>query len=279
MKPSILEAGSFREALNMGDSKLFDEFPKALRHPLRDAFLVKARFDSCVRDWEVMKAMVASLYCGIPNRVFTVLAVMGSDRDVPPPTRFRPAFEALIDGVHTISAYGTLDMAWQLGEPFDPFWSDRRMYEEHERLSKLMTRRKALEDVVQYGLEKFYALVPATEHGRLIKNSARLTLEGSRQRHCVASYDEQIKSGTCAIASMIEGGTRWTVELTCDAKGVLTIAQVKGRFNREPLPDIAARIADRMGVDAKTVRPDYRTRVRRHFAGLALEALDENHEN
>ena len=73
-------------------------------------------------------------------------------------------------------------------------------------------------------------------------------MEGLRQRHCVASYDARIRLGSCAIAVVFVDRQRYTVELRTGVDGTLGVAQVKGRFNQAPSPEVQQRILDTIGL-------------------------------
>lgn len=123
-------------------------------------------------------------------------------------------------------------------------WSPRRWKEEHDRLSRAETLAQLATDNVVYDVGRFSEYLPEKYPGYLIRNSRRLGMEGLRQRHCIASYHQQLIDGHCAIASVFIDKKRWTVQLasTTNAEAPLRIVQVKSRYNSHPTMDIMNRI-------------------------------------
>jgi len=123
----------------------------------------------------------------------------------------------------------TLSMAKRLDAKINLAWSGKRWKAEHDRLSRAMTLKRLSEENVRYDLSKYDKLIDTPFPGYLIRTSRRLGMEGLRQRHCVASYHEQIKAGYCAIASVFVAGERWTVELrlTGNSAHPLAIGQIR----------------------------------------------------
>jgi len=46
-----------------------------------------------------------------------------------------------------------------------------------------------------------------------ITTTRRLVQEGTWQKHCVTTYDEEINKDKCAIYSLLEDGNRYTIEI------------------------------------------------------------------
>lgn len=128
----------------------------------------------------------------------------------------------------------TLAMARRLGVKINLGWSANRWRNEHDRLSRAVTLKRLAEDNVRYDLSKYEAVIDRPFPGYLIRTSRRLGMEGLRQRHCVASYHDQIRAGYCAIASVFIEGARWTVELRRTGNTVrpLAIGQIRSVYNR-----------------------------------------------
>lgn len=127
----------------------------------------------------------------------------------------------------------TLAMARQLGARVNLGWSAKRWRAEHDRLSRAVTLKRLGAENTRYDLSNYDRVVDRPFPGYLIRTSRRLGMEGLRQRHCVASYHDQIKAGYCAIASVFVDGARWTVELrlTGNAANPLAIGQIRTAYN------------------------------------------------
>ncbi len=130
-------------------------------------------------------------------------------------------------------------------------WSERRWRSEHDRLSNAETLKRLADANVRYALDDVVKLLPERVPGYLIRSSRRLGMEGLRQRHCVASYHEQIQAGYCIIAAVFLNRQRWTVQLarTGDARSPLRIVQIRSRFNRVPDREIVEVIHARLGIE------------------------------
>lgn len=130
-------------------------------------------------------------------------------------------------------------------------WSPARWKNEHSKLSRAETLARLATSNEVYDLSAYEAYLPEAAHKTLIRCSRRLGLEGLRQRHCVASYHDRIKTGACAIASVIIDQRRWTVQLErtrLDDKPLI-ISQIKTRLNGLATPDIRRKIHALMGID------------------------------
>ena len=134
-------------------------------------------------------------------------------------------------------------------------WSASRWKTEHDRLSRAETLARLAEQQVHYAVTKFEQHLPETFPGYLIRSSKRLGMEGLRQRHCVASYHDQLMSGHCAVASLFVDRQRWTVQLFLTGKldAPLRIGQIKTRFNGLPSNEVRSAIFNMLGI-AQTVQ-------------------------
>ena len=142
-------------------------------------------------------------------------------------------------------------MAKSQGRTIGLSWSAVRWRQEHERLSRAATLSRLAETNTSYDVSRFERHLPRKFAGYLIRSSRRLGMEGLRQRHCVASYDAQLRRGNTAIACVFVEKTRWTVELhkTDNIEGPLIVRQVRSRFNGNPTPDVLERIHAVLGID------------------------------
>jgi len=136
-------------------------------------------------------------------------------------------------------------------------WSAKRWELEHQRLSRAETLERLAKENVHYDLSDYDDLLPEKFHGYLIRTSRRLGMEGLRQRHCIASYHDRIKSGRCAIASIFAEKKRWTVELikTDNQDAPLRINQIKSRYNEIPTQNIREAIFKTLSIDSEKAKP------------------------
>jgi hypothetical protein len=141
-------------------------------------------------------------------------------------------------------------MADQLNRRVNLSWSERRWRDEHGRLSRAVTLDRLVADDIRYELSAYELHLPAHWPGYLIRSSRRLGMEGLRQRHCVASYHEQIQRDRCAIAVVFLDRRRWTVQvfLTRDPERPLALGQIRTRDNARASPAVAEVIHERLGI-------------------------------
>lgn len=123
-------------------------------------------------------------------------------------------------------------MAESLDKFLDATWSVKRLKEEHDSMSTLVTN--ILYSVSNSKLQiaqPFLAINTLLPGEGLIVDTKGLALEGIKQSHCVATYEDQINRGTCAIYH-IEG---YTLQLTLDylSNNKLRVGQFKGYKNKE----------------------------------------------
>lgn len=132
-------------------------------------------------------------------------------------------------------------------------WGVKRWKEEHDRLSRAEALQRMAQENVRYDVSKYEKHLPKHFSGYLIRTSRRLGMEGLRQRHCVASYDNTLKRGDCAIAAVFVDGQRWTVQLvlTKDEDVPLRIDQIKTRYNGLPPASVRQQIHKVLGIDLK----------------------------
>lgn len=150
----------------------------------------------------------------------------------------------------------TIRMAKEQRRRLNLDWTAKRWQQEHDRLARAAVLARLAGENVVYDLSKYDALPPSFS-GYLIRSSRRLGMEGLRQRHCVASYHNQVNAGYCAIASVFVDRQRWTVSiaLTGDPDAPLRISQIKTRFNQEPPGDVRKRIHEMLGIKITDTTP------------------------
>jgi len=130
-------------------------------------------------------------------------------------------------------------------------WSPKRWQYEHERLARAEALTKLAEENIRYDIEEWVAMLPDSFPGYVIASSRRLGMEGLRQRHCVASFHQQLLNGSSAIASVFIDKTRWTVQLfkTQNEKNPLRIGQIRAKLNRMPTPEIERAIHNILDIE------------------------------
>lgn len=136
-------------------------------------------------------------------------------------------------------------------------WKPKRWQAEHERLSRAETLQKLSAENVSYDLSKFEPHLPSRFPGYLIRTSLRLGMEGLRQRHCIASYHDQIVAGYTAIAVVFVDGERWTVELRNhhDPVAPIRVTQVKSRYNKPASALIRNQVYDALQIEKPKANP------------------------
>lgn len=145
----------------------------------------------------------------------------------------------------------TIRMAKSQGRAVKLDWSVKRWKTEHNLLSRMEALVRLSKNNVEYDVSRYEALLPEQFSGYIIKSSQRLGMEGLRQRHCVASYHDQIQSGRCAIVTMLVAKQRWTVELfaTGNSQMPLRVGQIKTRLNRSPTHETREKIHNLLGIN------------------------------
>lgn len=177
-------------------------------------------------------------------------------------------------------------MAKQLNRRVNLSWSERRWRDEHGRLSRAVTLERLAADDMHYELSAYEAHLPARWPGYLIRSSRRLGMEGLRQRHCVASYHDQIQRDRCAIAVVFLDRQRWTVQvfLNRDPERPLALGQMRTRDNVQASQAVAEAIHERLGVpfrpqsrgaDTQQTPRCYRENLRRVLPVLQAQGTKE----
>lgn len=156
-----------------------------------------------------------------------------------------------------VPVHDVIRMAKQQKRRINLSWSPARWKNEHDKLSRAEALTKMSTENVPYEVKVYQRHLPKRFAGYLIKSSRRLGMEGFRQRHCVANYDDQIRAGSCAIAAVFIDRKRWTVqlELTKDKKAPLRIVQIRSRLNAMPTTPVRQQIHAELGIKAETKAP------------------------
>lgn len=90
----------------------------------------------------------------------------------------------------------------------------------HDEISRKILLKTNKKRGASLGVKKIYPDIksfPGLEIEK-IKTTGRLNGESEMLHHCVHSYKEQIKSGTCAIYSLLYEGKRYTLQVNATAK-------------------------------------------------------------
>lgn len=134
-------------------------------------------------------------------------------------------------------------------------WSVRRWRDEHSRLSRAETLNRLAAKNEVYDVSKYEGHLPRQWPGYLIRSSRRLGMEGLRQRHCVASYHDQLVRDRCAIAVVFFDRQRWTVQLFLNegTDDPLRLGQIRTRDNALASEAVSKSIHELLGVEF--VRP------------------------
>lgn len=144
----------------------------------------------------------------------------------------------------------TLRMATEQDRKIRMSWSPKRWQTEHDRFSRAETLIRLSKQDTKYDVSVFDELLPTKFPGYLIRNSRRLGMEGLRQRHCIASYNDGLEAARYAIAVVFIDRVRWTVQLTPTGNqdSPLRISQVKTRRNRSAEPETITKIRSVLGI-------------------------------
>lgn len=149
---------------------------------------------------------------------------------------------------NSTSAYDTYVMAKKRNRPINVNWSPARWKEEHDKLSRLETFEKLAESNKVYDVSFFEMKLSARWPGYIIRNSRRLAMEGLRQRHCVAMYDERCASNTTCIVVVFLDKQRWTVELLRNRSDSITLVQAATRMNKQASQEIKNKLHQILGI-------------------------------
>ena len=170
----------------------------------------------------------------------------------------------------------TVSMAKKTNAQIRLDWSPRRWREEHDRMAKVITLRQFSEENVVYDVDSYAAALPDFP-GYIIRNSRRLAIVGWHQRHCVASYHNNVIRGNIAFVCVFVNNVRWTVALgkTGDPSNPVRISQIRTTDNRGPDDVTEQKIYEYLGISSLVREPsDYRQR--NHEAEILRHVTDAN---
>lgn len=130
-----------------------------------------------------------------------------------------------------------LNMLIQSGEKINlKISSSSTISKKHDELSKKILFNLNKKDC-KLGVKRIFPEIKSFQNFEVekIKSLSRLNYESEIQHHCVHSYSEKIKRGSCAIYSIIFEDNRYTLEINKRKNGnkdfELYLAQLKGKFN------------------------------------------------
>lgn len=137
----------------------------------------------------------------------------------------------------------TCHLAFIMNEKVNSAWSEKRLKQEHDRLSVEYT--SIIMDSTNRPLNIHPAIIDALPYidGDLIPDLKSLAIEGKTQKHCVASYSTDIDNGRCAIFKIKE----YTGEIRI-MNHTLVLRQLRGRFNKDAPEDLKQSVQDRLNM-------------------------------
>ena len=132
------------------------------------------------------------------------------------------------------------DMAKKLNLKVNLSWSARRLKEEHDKWSRIITN--VLFESTNRPLVIKQDYLELNEHiGGLITDTKSLALEGMTQNHCVGGYASNVDSGYCGIYH-IEG---YTLEVRHSGQGYF-ISQFRGHHNTQAPLELSNKIQEKI---------------------------------
>ena len=155
-------------------------------------------------------------------------------------------------------------------------WAPRRWREEHDKLAKIVTLRQFSQKNVVYDVDSYASALPDFP-GYVIRNSRRLAIVGWHQRHCVASYHDNVLRGNMAFVCVFVNNVRWTVALakTGESSNPIRITQIRTTDNRGPDDVTEQKIYEYLGIPSAVREPsDYRQR--NHEADILRHVTNAN---
>ena len=152
-----------------------------------------------------------------------------------------------------------ISMSKELDSKINLFWSDKRWQTEHNKLSEQITLKRLAENKIAYNLSAYQKLLPAPMRQYLIENNDALARHGLEMQHCVASYHERIKEGSCAIIAIPIDENLWTgcLRIIKDNFGCKTLSldELKGKGNVEPPLAVRRSIEEMLNVEPHPLYP------------------------
>jgi hypothetical protein len=127
--------------------------------------------------------------------------------------------------------YDTLKLAKTLDKKVNCSWSTRRLKEEHDKWSKILTDIIFIDGDREMVINKTFLDFSKFSGYEIITTTKGMAYEGKKQNHCVASYVNKVENGNCGIYKVNE----YTLEVVWayfNGKRVLKINQLRGYSNK-----------------------------------------------
>ena len=143
-------------------------------------------------------------------------------------------------------------------------------------MAKIVTLRQFSQKNVVYDVDSYASALPDFP-GYVIRNSRRLAIVGWHQRHCVASYHDNVLRGNMAFVCVFVNNVRWTVALakTGESSNPIRITQIRTTDNRGPDDVTEQKIYEYLGISSVVREPsDYRQR--NHEADILRHVTNAN---
>lgn len=125
-------------------------------------------------------------------------------------------------------------MAESLDRKLDASWSNKRLTQEHDEMSNIITNVLFEMNNEPLNIRQVYIDFNEFIGGGILKDTKSMSVEGIKQRHCVATYVNDVNSGMCAIFH-IEGFTLEVKQPAWMSKIDLRLSQFLGYLNK-PAP-------------------------------------------
>ncbi len=146
-----------------------------------------------------------------------------------------------------------LNMSYQLQVPISFKWSERRIKEEHDRLSKIITQAMQsftkLEnlnlDPVYFELEKFLNENESDDKFNLLRTNIDLISEGVLKKHCVASYLNKVNNHNKNYSTAIFNYKEFTLEIN-RRNNKFILNQCRGYRNEDSSEELKSYIQSKL---------------------------------
>lgn len=210
------------------------EFPE---YPTKDIYIILKNCDLIYSPSteEMLKASYSrrEIFSNIPLYIKTLKngTINKEKHKVSVPTLYHLFLKGLkeSDIDYSVNIFQDLcEMAYKLKRKINPAWSNKRMKEEHDNLSKIITDLLSTMDNISLEINPVFNNVNLPVKNQILTTSGELTAEGKIMDHCVASYSNKINDGLCAIYHIEYEGIHYTLEIGNN----LIINQLVGLNNR-----------------------------------------------
>lgn len=143
--------------------------------------------------------------------------------------------------------YDSLRMAKVLGVKINCSWSSKRLKQEHDNYSKLITEITLTEDNRVLNINKLFVEFSEFSGFELLRTTKELAIEGKKQSHCVATYANVVDSGNSAIFHINGFTLELTSRYTQDySSKILIIKQFRGYRNSDAPKELYELVLDKL---------------------------------